>query len=365
MPDSQRHRTDFELLWQALEPRLPAAYSEVHRRGVLGELLRGAGQAPLAGDLTGLWIPGLAALGVAARFLPLPSARTELVRPLNTTQEVFLFGFAGPLEFDPPEEIDDSTPVPQDTDPRITAQARLLESSAGSLRWQNSEGPAEQGATLPPRFSHILALDPALEKTSRRVEVQAALHRWLAWYAAYPERAPREGEASEPMCALAAAFLHGAIGTRRDFVANRLRYAAHCFEAAEIPHAYRWLQEAAIAEWQLPASSAEALQTPSDQPLSDMLRRELVYFARAGTLPLKTLSARRLTYERHHPDARKTLHQLCFDAHPWVRAAARAASPSSREDEQKLPSPARKNGTGEGSESRSSTLRKSGEEPRI
>jgi len=298
---------------------------------VLGELLRGDGQAPLASDLTELWIPGLVALGVTARFQPLPTATTDLVRRPNTTREVFLFGFAGPLAFTPPEEIDDSTPIPQDTDPRITAQARLLESSAEEFHWQSREGPIEQGATLPARFSHTLTLHPGVEKTSRRVGLQAALHRWLAWYAAYPERAPREGEASDPMCAPAAAFLHGAIGTRRDFVSNRLRYAAHCFEAAEIARAYRYLLEAAIAEWQLPASSAEALRAPSDQSLSDMHRRELIYFARAGTLPLKTLAARRLRHERSHPDAGKTLHQLCFDAHPWVRAAARPGSPDSRE----------------------------------
>ncbi|MCW3054090.1 MAG: hypothetical protein JWN14_3260 [Chthonomonadales bacterium] len=331
MPDLQRDRADFELLWQALEARLPASQSEVYRRGLLGELLRGSDQTPLASDLIDLWIPGMAALGVAACFLPLSPTRTELVRPPNTMQEIFLFGFAGPLEFALPEEIDDTTSIPQDTDPQITAQARLLESPAGDFHWQNSEGPAEQGATLPTRFSHTLTLHPALEKTSRRVGVQAALHRWLAWYAAYPGRAPREGEASDPIGALAATFLHDSIGTRRDFVSNRLRYAAHCFEAAEISRAYRWLQEAAIAEWQLPVSSAEALRAPSDQSLSDMLRRELIYFARAGTLPLKTLAARRLTYERPHPDARKTLHQLCFDAHPWVRAAARPNSPGCRE----------------------------------
>jgi len=331
LSDSQRHREEFELLWRALEPRLPAAYSEIYRRGVLGELLRGADQTPLASDLTGLWIPGLAALGVAARFLPLSTATTAPLHRSNTTQEVFLFGFAAPLEFEPPEEIDDSTPVPQDTDPRITAHARLLELSAEEFHWQNSEGPAEQGTTLPPRFSHTLTLHPALGKTSRRVGVQAALHRWLAWYAAYPERAPREGEASDPICALAATFLHDSIGTRHDLVSNRLRYAAHSFEAAQIPRAYWWLQEAVIAEWQLPASSAEALRAPSDQPLSDILRRELIYFARAGTLPMKTLSARRLTHECHHPDARKTLHQLRFDAHPWVRAAARPNSAEYRE----------------------------------
>lgn len=331
MPEPQRQKADFESLWQALERRLPAAPSELYRRGLLGELIRGAGQTPLASDLIHLWIPGLAALGVEAFLLPLPPGGTERERPLNKGKEIFLFGFATPLEYSPPEEIDDTTPIPQDTDPQITAQARLLESTTGGFSWQNANGLTESGATLRTYFSHALTLHPAVEKSARRPSIQAALHRWLAWYAAYPERAPREAGAYEPTVARTAAFLRDAIGTRHDFVSNRLRYAAHCFEAAEIARAYGWLLEAAIAEWQLPATSAEALRAPATQPLSDMLRRELIYFARAGILPLKTLAARRLTHERHRPDAHKTLHQLRFDAHPWVRAAVRPTSPASWE----------------------------------
>jgi hypothetical protein len=245
---------------------------------------------------------------------------------LHPDAETLLFGFSASPEFAPPDEITDATPIPRDTDPEVTAQARLLTALPNAFRWQNAHGPAEQATDLPPHFSHALLLRNSKEKTPRRIAMSAAVHRWLAWQAAYPERAPGEADTADPAGARAAAFLWEAIGTRRDFVSNRLRYAARCFEAAQIEAAYRWLLEATIATWQLPLAPAEALRTPSEQPLSDVLRRELIYFARAGSLPLKTLAARRLTHEAHHPDAQKTLHQLAFDLHPWVRAAARPSA---------------------------------------
>ncbi|MCW3097808.1 MAG: hypothetical protein JWL77_3426 [Chthonomonadaceae bacterium] len=318
MTEPQTRNSDFEMLWQALERLLPSAHSDIYRAGLLGEAVRGTGQPPLASDLAHLFLPGLASLGIEAHLLPLPLEGAVPQKLPDTGEEIFLFGFAGPLVFAPPEEITDATTMPADTDPQITAQARLQQSTADGL-------PAE---ALRPRFSHLLSLQRSGQKALRRDSVMAALHRWLAWHAAYPERAPREAHRADPACKLAAAFLSEAVGTRRDFVSNRIRYAAQCFESARIEPAYRWLQEAAIDVWQLPAVPAGALLTPPEQTLSDVMRRELIYFARAGILPLKTLAARRLTHERHHLDAHKTLHQLGFDLHPWVRAAARPTFPA-------------------------------------
>ncbi len=320
----QRVRSEFELLWYALERRLPASVSDIHRAGVLGELVQGASQPPLAGDLIHLWIPGMAALDIEARLVPLPPEGREQAFPTHRATEILLFGFAAPPGYTPPEEIDDSTPLPGNTDPQITAQALLVESTPEGFYWHNADGVEEQATALPSRFSYALALSKSLTKAPRRAGVQAALHRWLAWHAAYPERAPREEDRTDPNAEWAAAFLRETIGTRHDLLSNRLRYAAECFEAALIEQAYRWLLEAAIAAWQLPAAPAEALRASPERPLSDMSRRELIYFARAGSLPLKTLAARRLSHECEHLDARKTLHQLRFDLHPWVRAAARS-----------------------------------------
>jgi hypothetical protein len=320
-------RSDFGQIWKAVEGWLPAAYSQTYRTGVTGEVIRGSGQVPIASDLTHLLIPGLAALGVEAHLMPLPPEDANLERFLTGSDAaVLLFGFGASLEFLPPEEIDDATPLPRDADPAITAQARFVEVTANGLSWQNADGAVEraEAATLRTRFSHVLSLEKSGTKgLRRRRSLQSALHRWLAWQAAYPERAPREADLTDPACGLAAGFLAEAVGTRHDFVSNRLRYAARCFEAAQIERAFAWLQEAALAEWQLPAATAEALLAAPDLPLADVLRRELIYLARAGTPTLKTLAARRLTPECHHPDARKTLHQLCFDRDPWVRAAAR------------------------------------------
>ena len=330
MTETTRTRqSDFGLVWQAAEGLLPAAHSHLYRAGVTGELFRGSDQTPLASDLTHLLIPGLAALGIQAHLVPLPPEGRNLEHGPTGSGRHLLLGFAASLEFSPPEEIDDATPLPVDGDPQITAQSFYPEVGADRLRRQYSEGSVEYEAraTLPRHFSHAFTLEKSGTKERRRSGLQAALHRWLAFHAAYPERTPREADLTEPACGLAAAFLSEVVGTRRDFVSNRLRYAAQCFESAQFKNAYRWLQEAGLATWQLPAATAEALLTAPDLPLSDILRRELIYLARAGTPTLKTLATRRLTRECHHPDARKTLHQLCFDRDPWVRAAARPTIP--------------------------------------
>ena len=316
------------MVWQAFDSLLPAAYSPLYRAGLTGEVFRGAGRPLLAGDLTQLLIPGLAALGIDARLTPLPPEGTEWEPRPSSTGRALLFGFAAPLEFSPPDEIDDSTPLPAEADPEIAGQALCPDATVKRLFRQDAQGPAacDETAALRTRFSHVLFLRRSVKRELRRDSVRAALHRWLAWHAAYPERAPREADLTEPSCGPAADFLREVVGTRRDFVSNRLRYAAECFDLAQVENAYRWLQEAGLAAWQLPAAISESLCAAPERPLSDRLRRELIYLARAGTPTLKTLATRRLTHERHHLDARKTLHQLCFDHDPWVRAAARPIS---------------------------------------
>jgi hypothetical protein len=315
-------QSSFDLLRQALDGLLPAARSHSYRAGFLGEILRGSGQTLLASELTHLILPGLATLGVTGVFAPFLKDGTDLIEPEKSGAAILLFGFEGPLEFAPPDEIHDATPLPEKTDPKITAQALFLPSGSKFSPRTYEEAFGEPAETLRLRFSHALFLSRSHTKTRRHDSIVALLHRWLAWHAAYPTRAPQEGDVMDPACSLTAAFLLEIAGTRRDYVSNRLRYAARHFEAAEIEAAYAWLLEAAIAGWQLPAAAAEALLASPDHPMPDLLRRELIYFARAGILPLKTLAARRLTRERHHPDAAKTLHQLRFDPDPWVRAAA-------------------------------------------
>ena len=323
MEKAQAPQSDFGLVWQAAKRWLPAAQSAAYRAVLTGEMIHGAGSTRLASDLTHRLIPGLAALGIEARLRPLPPGGSERQERPHPDRPVLLFGFASAVEFSPPEEIDDSTPLPENDDPQITAQALLSEALSDSQTGQHAEGSLGGVVLLPSRFSHTLTLDNKGSKERRGISLQGAVHRWIAWQAAYPQRAPREADLADPACGRAAAFLAEMVGTRRDFVSNRLRYAARCFEAAEIERAYRWLREAGLDAWQLPTAMAEALLTAPNQPLTDVPRRELIYLARAGTPTLKTLAARRLTYERHSPDARKTLHQLRFDSDPWVRAAAR------------------------------------------
>ncbi len=323
MAENRERPLDFGVIWQAAEAWMKTGESETYRAGMTGEAARRTGLTPIASDLTHLLLPGLAALGVQGQMRPLPD--DSLLGLMQEGTTVCLFAFEGTLEFLAPDEINDATPLPQNDDPRLLAQVRLLEVSAERLQWQERSGKLVQ--SLPEefrtRFSHFLRLERSAENLLPRTQVtHAALVRWLEHDAAYPETSPREGDLQEPSSALAAAFLHDTVKTRRDYVSNRLRYAARCFEAAQVRRAYDWLLQALIVEWELSAAG-EALLTPPSLPLTDTQRRELIYLARAGTSTLKILAARRLTHERHHPDARKTLHQLRFDADSWVRAAAR------------------------------------------
>ena len=161
----------------------------------------------------------------------------------------------------------------------------------------------------------------------RRQGVRAALLRWLAYSAAFPNRVPTAAEKDAPIRAASAAFLREITGASGGGpVATRLRRAARLFDAtpsdSTLDEARLFLREAVLLELQLPLIVQNALLTSPDLPLSDIARRELIYMARAGTRDVKTLAARRLAGERHHPDAHSTLEQLAADAHPWVRAAA-------------------------------------------
>ncbi len=315
---------DFGLVWQAAERWVAPGISTAIRAGLSGKVARRSGVVLIASDLIYLLMPGLAALGVEAKLHPFQGNANHLISAADEETEVCLLAFDGALELLPPEEIDDATPPPENSDPIILSHARLIKADDGRTYWHDGAG--QMTSDLPEifrgHFGYALTLDRANVKTSpRSIIAQEALCRWLEHSAAYPERAQREAEISDDSSLLAAAFLQETIKNRRDFASNRLRYAAQYFEAGQAIRAYDWLRQAVLAKWSLPAV-ADALLTPSSQHLSESVLRELVYLARAGTSTLKILAARRLTHE-HHPDVLKTLHQLRFDQHPWVRAAAR------------------------------------------
>jgi hypothetical protein len=143
----------------------------------------------------------------------------------------------------------------------------------------------------------------------------------------------------------AADFLLELAGTRRSAFANRLRYAAELFsrEAQEalsplmqapraaptlLRRAEEWekeavgyLMEAVVIALRLPPIMARALQGPPEEPLFGMALQEMIYLARAGSPPLRTLAARRLAGS-DHPQAVSTLTQLLYDSEEAVSEMA-------------------------------------------
>jgi hypothetical protein len=101
-----------------------------------------------------------------------------------------------------------------------------------------------------------------------------------------------------------------------------MRRAAEAVEAGALSEAMNLLREGVLRELCLPTPIQSALLRDPSEPLSAIERQELIYLARAGTPEMKTLAGRRLQAERGRREVLRTLQQLCYDAHAWVRASA-------------------------------------------
>jgi choline dehydrogenase-like flavoprotein len=303
-----------------------------------GGVVRNAGGAPTLADLNALLIPGLAALGVRAELLPLPEEEAALAGALSerlrrgVSVPVYAFAAAEtPAQESGSDAEDEEAEAREDDERAVTRQGivtALDVGGEGRIAWHDVAG-QEHGAipaAFRQEFSHYLRLRRAQSKGGRRANLLAALRRWIAFVAAYPDRTPTPGAEDASVRAAAAQFLREVAGKSRTAVANRLRRAAAGLEAAQtdedIGAALLSLREAALWEMRLPASALDALLLPPSVPLTDVERREMIYLARAGTRDLRVLAARRLASERHHADARRTLEQLVHTPDAWVRAAA-------------------------------------------
>jgi hypothetical protein len=205
-----------------------------------------------------------------------------------------------------------------------------LRSGAGdAVTIATSDGRIEvvTAAVVRQRYTHALLLRRHKAKGAIRANRQAALARWVAFEAAFPERVIGVKEADAPERAMAAEFLHLSAGGRHDRASNLLRRAAALLatpdDAESISQAFELLREHLCLTLHLPHAQTHAVLAPPDSPLSDPQRSELIYLARAATRDLKVLAARRLTHERSHSDAERTLEQLLHDPDPLVRGAAR------------------------------------------
>lgn len=333
-------------VWEAARWLLPPGLSPAFAQGMTGEVWRTRTEPPTFTDLTHLLLPGLAALGIYAEIRPLPeedaAARRALRERLRYDIPVPALAFDGDVTLRAfPQNLerllaghDARTPQEEPPDPRLSRQGVVTAVETAAERrivWYDAADRETQTPVEAFRadFALLLRLRRVQRHGTRSARNRAALMRGLAFTAARPERLPTLSETDAPVRAQAAAFLSEVVGKRRDPVAVRLRRAATHFEQARTPAEWQAgllsLREALLLDLHLPAVVQTALLSPAETPLSDIERRELIYLARAGTRDIRILAARRLGSERHHQDACNTLHQLRYDADPWVRASAHAS----------------------------------------
>lgn len=310
-------RPNLWALWQAVGARLAEPLPPMQVWGLTGLAIHNTDVALNGVALEAMLLPGLAALGLEAELQPLPEDPSEL-RPL--LRAVLRTGSV-PLFSCPSEEA-----APVSAQPLITAvapgarDAVTLQDSAGGVCSLSSTALRERG-------THLLRLRRGGVKGPPRANRLAAVARWAAFEAAFPECTVSADEPDASAHALAGEFLRLIAGSRRDRGSNLLRRAAAIFDepwgAEDLMAAFDLLREQTCLALQLPTAQANAILASPERPLTDLERRELIYLARAGTRDLKRLAARRLTWEREHSDAERTLEQLLYDPDPLVRAVVR------------------------------------------
>lgn len=364
----------WETVWRALVPlergdvSISPSRSRTHstefREGMTGVLARRSGAPLRASDLTHWLLPNLPWCGFEGELMALPSTGNEglgLLRKLTARgHRAILFAFDGPIT--PNEEAqlanlryersagsDLETLYP---DPGIASQALLLSvqktgcllEKPGYLLEAGNEEDSDRIAGTPRimgtptvetipygelvgRYSHVLGFSKATGRRSRAAEVEAAIRHWTLFARACPSRLIRASVEDRPRRERAGAFWRALAGAGRTPGARRLHRLAELLEKAstseEIQRGVDLLLELACPPLMLPPLVVEALRAPTNQILTDIERRELIYIARAGTPTLRTLAVARLRSEREFPDVRSTLAQLAFDADPWVREASR------------------------------------------
>lgn len=338
----------------ALAPLLCPDASPALFAGMVGETVRTTGASPTLEDFRTQFVPGLNALGISAELIPMPATphhlRRLLAERLRYAVPVPLLRFDDTVQavrLDPETSSEGAVDVSEtpaerlshyvDTGVRRLARAAIVRGLSGNdvireglspRRRQTLDAPV---TALRPRFSHVIRLRATEARGHRLANILSALLRGEAFADAFPQRALTEKRRDAERRVLAAEFLAEIAGTKRDPASVRLRRASAAFESASVPshlaEARSHVREAIFLAMRLPSNIQRALLLPPDLSLSGVERRELIYLARAGTLFLKILATRRLSFLPASPDICRTLEQLAFDRHSWVRASTGIEAP--------------------------------------
>jgi hypothetical protein len=344
---------DFWSVWAAARRLLSAETPAYLLHGLTGGAIRRYDDPLVYNDLAEWVAPGLAALDIGVVVTPLPADKAECAALLRAcvrggrTAPVLLFG-DGTSADEAEEETSAGVPVSGEDELEkvgleeagktgIAAEAPLLrqrlilEAVVGLDEMRVVD---ETGQRLTVGVSWLLSgmavVVRLVRKTHRgtqRAGLRSAIRRWAVFAAACPERLVTPYQEDAPLRALAVEFLRHSAGTRGDRVRGMLRRAADGLENAvweeDVQDAFDYLRAAVCLEFRLTPTELNALISPPTHLLSDIERRELIYLARAGVRDLRVFATRRLTTERGHDDANRTLEQLRYDPDAWVRAVCR------------------------------------------
>ena len=353
LPRMRDDAGDFVPVWEALARRalLPAATSRAMLQGMCGGAARTTAAIVSYADIFHWLIPGLRAFGIEAELMPLPKERDECLHWLKQASGsggIPLFAFSGstlPPITDP--EAEEAAELPsltkkgsaqQEEEPTVLSQMLFTRDTVDESR----RSAPTAFASLPGSdifdseesvsYSHAMLLRQSA-KGVRSEHVRRALRRWVTFRAAYPERVFDHNEIDTPLRELAAEFFLELAGEKRDFVSNRLRFAAGMLGEytmqEDLHEVFLLLSEIVLRDFHLTPSASRFLLDFEYAP-TELQVRELIYLARAGTRELKILSIDRLQVEWYSPESfdkeiRATIRQLRYDPDLWVRAAARAA----------------------------------------
>jgi hypothetical protein len=299
--------------WSAVAPLVEREVSEAKIAGFCGLIARSLSSPLLVSDVTSLWLPGLAALGLHAEIEPLqkPELRSVLRERLRRRVPV-------PLLAVEPVEPGVQMPDPRITDVVVATGMDQIGPTVGST------APGETPLSLqgfPDHFTHLVRIRRNASPGMRSANALAALLRLTACGLGDHNRRPvAPGDAV--VRATAAEFLTQLARAGRTPFHVRLRRAAASYRSPEpesgIQAAVEYLLEAICIKLLLPPSVRSALTVP--HPLNRIEIQELIYLARAGTREMRAIAGARLALAPD-ADARATVAILQDDSDPLVRSA--------------------------------------------
>ena len=305
-------------VWEAALPILPQDFDEMMGLGMTAESILSPETPLVFSDFPHFILPGLRASGVHAKLEPLfPVAFKRTPR-----HPVPLLKFEGDPFAPVRPSVDPNiltTPFPSAAEKKLVliAQGMFVGVENERYSWIEIE-PVERFEKsgdwneFSARHTALLRVSRATRKGGLRENREAAIQRWATLFLAYPERTIRRSVEVENATSLPAAFLAEIAGNRKDSLALRWRKASEAMSGGDIELAWELILETALRTLNLPDRLFSTLNAPPEFVLHPSEKRELLYFARAGTRSLRLFAMRRLASELQDREIRTTFEALVY-----------------------------------------------------